>query len=99
MRRLNQRSTSRSAHGEDRLRECCGLFGIYFPTVAEMAAHERTVEGVRRFVGIDSLGYLSVDGLLSAVSGPPQDYCMARFTGRYPCPAPEPVDKFAMEVR
>ena len=99
MRRLNQRSTSRSAHGEERLRECCGRFGIAFPTAADLAVHERTVEEVRIGVVVDSLGYLSVDGLLSAVSGPPQDYCTACFTGRYLCPAPEPVDKFATEVR
>ncbi len=99
MRRLNQRSTSRSAHGEERLRECFGLFGIYFPTAAEFAGHGRSVEEVRSFVGVDSVGYLSVDGLLSAISGPPQGYCTACFTGRYPCPVPEPVDKFAMEVR
>jgi len=74
-------------------------FGIDFPTAAELAAHDRSVDQVRELIGVDSLAYLSVDGLLSAVTGPPDDYCTACFTGRYPCPVPEPVDKYALEVR
>ena len=74
-------------------------FGIDFPTAAELAAHERSVEEIRQMIGVDTLGYLSVDGLLSAVSGPPEHYCTACFTGSYPCEVPEPVDKFALEVR
>ncbi len=74
-------------------------FGIDFPTRAELAAHERTVEEIRDFIGVDTLGYLSVDGLLSAVTRPPGDYCAACFTGRYPCDVPEPVDKLALETR
>ena len=74
-------------------------FGIDFPTPTELAAHDRTVEEIRHIIGVNSLGYLSVDGLLSAVSGPPDDYCAACFTGCYPCEVPEPVDKFALEAR
>jgi len=74
-------------------------FGIDFPTAAELAAHERTVEEVRAMIGVDSLGYLSVEGLLAAVTGPPEHYCAACFTGDYPCAVPEPVDKLALEVR
>jgi amidophosphoribosyltransferase len=74
-------------------------FGIDFPTAAELAAHGRTVEAVREFIGVDSLGHLSVEGLLSAVSGPPEDYCAACFTGNYPCEIAEAVEKLALEVR
>jgi len=74
-------------------------FGIDFPTARELVAHERSVEEIRDFIGVDSLGYLSTDGLLSAVSGPPDDYCTACFTGNYPCEITEAVDKLAMECR
>ena len=74
-------------------------FGIDFPTRTELAAHDRTVEEIRKFIGVDTLGYLSVEGLLSAVTRPPDDYCTACFTGDYPCEVPEPVDKYALEVR
>jgi amidophosphoribosyltransferase len=74
-------------------------FGIDFPTRAELVAHDRTVEEVRQEIGVTTLGYLSVEGLLSAVSGAPEDYCTACFTCDYPCAVPEPVDKFALEAR
>jgi len=74
-------------------------FGIDFPTRDELVAGARTVEEIRTFVGVDSLGYLSVEGLLSAVSGPPGDYCAACFTGEYPCAITEVVDKLGMECR
>jgi len=73
-------------------------FGIDFPTSAELVASGRTVEQIRDFVGVDSLAYLSVEGLLSAVSRPPEDYCTACFTGEYPCEVTEAVEKLALEV-
>jgi amidophosphoribosyltransferase len=75
------------------------FFGIDFPTCEELAANGRSVEEICRLVGADSLGYLSADGLLSAVSGPPEDYCAACFTGAYPCEVTEAVDKLGMECR
>mgnify|MGYP000147393475 CR=1 FL=1 len=74
-------------------------FGIDFPTRQELAASERSIEQVRDLVGADSLGYLSPEGLLSAVTGPPGDYCTACFTGAYPCEITEAVDKLGMECR
>ncbi|MBM4031647.1 MAG: amidophosphoribosyltransferase [Planctomycetes bacterium] len=72
-------------------------FGIDFPTSTELVAHQRTVEQIREFIGVDTLGYLSPEGLLSAVSGPREDYCSACFTGAYPCEITEAVDKLGME--
>lgn len=74
------------------------FFGIDFPTASELVAHNRTVEQVRDFIGVDSLGYLSAEGLLSAVDSP-GDFCSACFTGRYPCEITEAVDKLGMETR
>ena len=74
-------------------------FGIDFPTAGELVASDRTVDEIRQFISVDSLGYLSVEGLLSAVSRPPQDYCTACFSGDYPCEVAEAVEKLGMETR
>ncbi len=58
-------------------------FGIDFPSHAELVASSREVEEVRRFIGADSLGYVSLNGLRSAVDQP-GDFCTGCFTGTYP---------------
>ena len=73
------------------------FYGIDFPTTDELIAANRTVEEIRDFLNIDSMGYISVPGLLSCVSRPPDHYCTACFTGRYPAPIGVKVGKFAME--
>ena len=52
---------------------------------------------IRKFIGVDTLGYLSVEGLLSAVTRPPDDYCTACFTGDYPVPVRIPRGKMDLE--
>jgi amidophosphoribosyltransferase len=74
-------------------------YGIDFPTRGELVAAGRSVEEICDFIGVDSLGYISVEGLLSAVSGEPAHYCTACFSGCYPCPVEEEVDKLAHERR
>jgi len=75
-------------------------YGIDFPTKKELVAGQRSVDEVRKFLGADSLGYLSEEGLLAAVSGPPEDYCVACFTGRYPVACEAGMeDKLALESR
>jgi len=75
-------------------------YGIDFPTKKELIAANRTVEEIREYLGADSLGYLSVKGLLDAVSGAPQDYCVACYTGDYPVECEEGMeDKMALESR
>ena len=73
------------------------FYGIDFPTTGELIAANRTVEEIRDFLAIDSMGYLSLPGLLSCVSQPPDHYCTACFTGRYPCPVDGQSGKYAME--
>jgi amidophosphoribosyltransferase len=75
-------------------------FGIDFPDPAQLIASQRSVEEIRDFIGVDSLGYISVDGLLEAVEGTRDDYCTACFTGEYPCRIDDQdMDKGAMERR
>jgi amidophosphoribosyltransferase len=59
------------------------FYGIDFPTREELIAAGQTVEETRAFIGADSLGYLSEEGLLSPFANP-CDYCKACFSGEYP---------------
>ncbi|HOW19568.1 MAG TPA: amidophosphoribosyltransferase, partial [Phycisphaerae bacterium] len=74
-------------------------FGIDFPTPAELIANGRTVEQVREYLGVDSLHYLSLEGMLSCVKPPPEHYCTACFSGVYPMAIDQPVSKFALETQ
>jgi len=61
------------------------FYGIDMPTHDELVAHGRDVDGIRRFIGVDSLGYLSLEGMVRAVRGEATDgVCHACFTGEYP---------------
>jgi amidophosphoribosyltransferase len=71
-------------------------YGIDFPTREELAASERSVESVREFVGADSLGYLSLEGLLSPFRRP-REFCAACFTGAYPTAVEGVCGKRALE--
>ena len=59
-------------------------YGIDFPDPTKLAATGRTVEQVRQYLEVDSLQYLSIEGMLSCVHGDNADYCTACFSGEYP---------------
>ncbi len=61
-------------------------YGIDTPTRSELIASSHSPEEIARYVTCDTLGYLSVEGLMDAVrSGPDgQGFCAACFTGEYP---------------
>jgi len=59
-------------------------FGIDFPNPRELIASKKTVEQIRRYVGVESLAYLNVDAMLSCTIHPGRNYCNACFTGSYP---------------
>jgi amidophosphoribosyltransferase len=73
------------------------FYGIDFPTSHELIAHNRTVEQIRAFLEVDSLAYLSLDGLLSCMQGEKQTYCTACWSGEYKIPIDEPQGKFSFE--
>ena len=60
------------------------FFGIDFATSSELVAYSRDVEQVRTFIGADSLGYLSNEGLLAPFKDGPKKFCRACFNGEYP---------------
>jgi amidophosphoribosyltransferase len=64
-------------------------YGIDTPTRRELIASNHTIEEVARYVTADSLGYLSLEGMLEAVSGEsgrPESFCHACFSGNYAIP-------------
>ena len=73
-------------------------FGIDMATRKELLAANKTVEEIQRFVGADSLGYLSHEGLLKAVGMSKDNLCMGCFTGDYPIPVQLEMDKLVLEV-
>jgi amidophosphoribosyltransferase len=58
-------------------------YGIDTPTSEELIAAKKSVDKIREFVGADTIGYLSLFGMLSCVKNP-KDYCTACFSGEYP---------------
>jgi amidophosphoribosyltransferase len=73
------------------------FFGVDMATRWELIAAQKTVPQVRDFIGADSLGYLSIDGLVKAVGLPKDTFCLACFTGDYPIPVQLEMDKLALE--
>jgi amidophosphoribosyltransferase len=73
-------------------------FGVDMATRKELIAANMTVGEIRKYVGADSLGYLSHEGLLRAVGLGKDSFCMACFTGKYPIPVEVDMDKLALEV-
>jgi amidophosphoribosyltransferase len=75
------------------------FYGIDMPTKAELLASDRQVEDIRQYLGVDSIGYLSLEGLIGAVQefGP---YCDACFTGNYPTAVPsQPLSESIAKYR
>lgn len=59
-------------------------YGIYMPNAAELIANQKTVQDICRFIDADSLGYLSVAGLIKAVGACSNNHCRACFDLSYP---------------
>jgi len=72
-------------------------FGIDFPTQQELIANQRSIDEIRNYLGVDSLHYLSLEGMLSCVKHPARHYCTACFSGQYPMPVDQQIGKFALE--
>jgi amidophosphoribosyltransferase len=68
-------------------------YGIDTPTKSELIASSHDTEGIRQHLGVDSLGYLSLDGMLRAAGGDPADFCHACFSGDYPTEIPDDLER------
>src|SRR6185295_6533792 len=97
--RSKMRALRRAGAKEIHLRVSCPpirnpcFYGIDFPTKTELIANERTVEQIAKFLEVDSLAYLSLEGMLSCVKHPADSYCTACWSGRYKIPIDNPQSK------
>jgi len=76
-------------------------YGIDTPTRRELIASSHSVEEIARYVTADSLGYLSLEGMLAAMSGrenDPTGYCHACFSGKYAIPFAPPATRRQMRL-
>ena len=64
-------------------------YGIDFASRAELIANGSDADGIRRSIGADSLGYISLDELIAASEQPRNRLCAACFDGDYPIPLPD----------
>jgi amidophosphoribosyltransferase len=60
------------------------FFGIDMPTREEFIANQKSIEEIREYLKVESLGYLSVEGMLAMPSLPDNDFCVGCFTDKYP---------------
>ena len=68
-------------------------YGIDTPNREELIAANLSLDEIAREIGVDSLGYLSLDGMLASVPTGPEGFCHACFSGDYPTPPPTDPDK------
>ena len=73
-------------------------YGIDTPTREELIAATHPVEEIRRYLDVDSLGYLSLDGMLHASAGDPGRFCDACFSNSYPTALPADAAKLRFDV-
>ena len=64
------------------------FYGVDTPQRNELIAATHSLEEIRRFIGADSIGYLSLEGLLGAVGPTKRSYCTSCYTGQYPVAIP-----------
>lgn len=73
------------------------LYGIDFHRPEELIANRYSLDEIRRFMDVDSLGYLSLEGMLSCVKYPKSDYCTACWAGNYSVKPEKMHGKFSLE--
>ncbi len=73
------------------------FYGIDMASRGELAAAKWTIEEIKQHIGATSLGYLNPDGAVKSVGKPRDEFCLACFTGEYPIPVPDQVQKDLFE--
>jgi amidophosphoribosyltransferase len=75
------------------------FYGIDFPTRKELIANEKTVEEIGKFIDVDSLKYLSLEGMLEAAKSNGDGFCTACFSGCYPTKVHKNATKCAFDSK
>jgi amidophosphoribosyltransferase len=73
------------------------FYGIDFPTKEELLANNRNLEQIRDFLEVDSIGYISLEGMLDCAVKSPENYCTACWSGSYRVPVDIFVNKYSLE--
>ena len=73
------------------------FFGVDMAKRDELIASRMDIEGIRAHIGADSLGFLSLGGMIRATGGTPDEYCAACFTGEYLVPVQLELTKGVLE--
>jgi amidophosphoribosyltransferase len=73
------------------------FYGVDFPTREELLANNRDLEQIREFLEVDSVGYMSLEGLLACTALGAENYCTACWCGKYRIPVDTMTHKFSME--
>ncbi len=79
-------------------RHAC-VYGIDFPERSKLMAATHTLDEIRKYLNADSLGYLSLEGMVKAVGAPQDSFCLACYNGEYPVPYSPLLEKHVMERR
>jgi len=74
-------------------------YGIDFPDSSELLASRHDMDEIKKFLNVDSIGYLSIEGMLRAAGAAQNQYCTACWDSKYPCPVVDDMDKFGMEKK
>ncbi len=73
-------------------------YGIDFSSKGELIAAQKGAEAeIGEFIGLDSLHYLSLEGMVAATGMNPDHFCLACYSGNYPIPPPKDIGKFCFE--
>jgi len=72
-------------------------FGLDFPTDKELIANQRSQKEIEGYLEVDSLAYLSLNGMLESMDLPAENYCTACFSGQYPVMPDEELGKDVFE--
>ncbi len=75
------------------------FYGIDFPDPKNLLANQFKAEEMAEYLGVDSIGYLDIDGMVRATGLPMNEFCLACFNGQYPVPIDRELDKFIIERR
>jgi amidophosphoribosyltransferase len=70
---------------------------VDFPTREELLANNRSLEEIKEFLEVDSVGYISLEGMLECAALPADHYCTACWSGKYRIPIDVALNKFTME--
>lgn len=75
------------------------VYGIDFPDRKKLMAVNHSLDEIRQYLNADSLGYLSMDGMVKATGLPKDSFCLACYDGNYPVNYDPLADKYIMERR